>query len=140
MSGCGNSTVFKGYEKFENISWNKFDKLEFEFNVNKSDHLDFYLALRHHTNYPYDYINFTLTIYTPDGEMRSRNYRFELKDSNQKWKSSGMGELWDAELPIRKNMIINKTGVCKVVIENRMSKMETPGIVEVGLVVEDAGM
>ena len=72
----------------------------------------------------------------PGGEMRSGDYHFELKDENGKWKANGMGELWDIELLIRKNFKMKEEGVCKVRIENKMTKLQTPGIMEIGLVVK----
>ncbi len=136
--GCNSDTVLKEYKKFDDISWNKFDILNFEFPVEKNEGLDFYFALRHHTDFPYSFIDVNITFYTPDGEIRSRDYHFRLKNTDLKWKGDGMGELWDIELPIRKEMIFNKSGKCKVRIENKMRKAETPGIIEVGLIVKKA--
>ena len=73
--------------------------------------------------------------YTPDGATRSRDYDFDLKDENGKWLADGMGEVWDIELPIRKEMLFNKGGICKVRIENIHSKYDMPGVIEIGLVV-----
>jgi len=140
LTACTSNTTFKEYNKFDDVSWNRFDILEFEFPVQKNEPLDFYFALRHHTNFPYSYIDVNITINTPDGEIRSREYRFRLKNTELKWKGDGMGELWDIELPIRKEMLFNKSGICKVQIENKMHKVETPGIIEVGLIVKDSSL
>jgi len=136
LTSCNSNTTFKEYKKFDDISWNRFDIIDFEFPVQQKEPLDFYLALRHHTNFPYSYIDVTITLNTPDGEMRSRDYRFRLKDTDLKWKGSGMGDLWDIELPIRKEMLFNKNGICKIQIENKMHRVETPGIIEVGLIIK----
>jgi len=136
LTSCNSNTTFKEYKKFDDISWNRFDILEFYVPVQKKEPLDLYLALRHHTNFPYSYIDVTITLNTPDGEMRSRDYRFRLKDTDLKWKGSGMGDLWDIELPIRKEMLFNKNGICKIQIENKMHRVETPGIIEVGLIIK----
>ena len=138
LISCNSNAVFREYNKFDDISWNRMDFLNFEVPVQENEGLGFYLAIRHHTNFPYDFIDVNITFYTPDGEMRSRDYHFNLENEESKWKGDGMGELWDIELPIRKNMIFNKTGICKVRIENRMKKMETPGIIEAGLIVKKA--
>jgi len=136
LTSCNSNTTFKEYKKFDDISWNRFDIIDFEFPVQQKEPLDFYLALRHHTDFPYNYIDVNITINTPDGEMRSRDYRFRLKDTDLKWKGSGMGDLWDIELPIRKEMLFNKNGICKIQIENKMHRVETPGIIEVGLIIK----
>lgn len=135
LTGCNRKAVFKEYTVFDNVSWSKLEILNFEFPVQKNQGLDFYLALRHHTNFPYTFINVNITFFTPDGEMRSRDYHFRLKGTDRNWLADGMGDLWDIELPIRKDMIFNETGICKVSFENKMNKAETPGIIEVGLIV-----
>ena len=135
LSSCSNEEVFKQYKTFENASWNRFDILLFEVPVKAGDYLNFELALRHHTYFPYDYLNTNITFYLPSGEMRTADYHFNLKDKNGKWKADGMGELWDIELPIRDGLLFQKDGICKVRIENKMTKIETPGILEVGLIV-----
>jgi len=136
LIGCNNNTVFSEYNKFDDISWNRMDFLNFEVPVQENENLDFYIGFRHHTDFPYGFIDVNITFYTPDGEIRSRDYHFNLKNKKSEWKGDGMGELWNIELPIRKNMIFNKTGICKIRIENKMKKMETPGIIEVGLTVK----
>lgn len=136
LAGCNNNTVFKEYVKFEDVSWNRLDIIDFEVPVLRNEELDFYFALRHHTDFPYSFIDVNFTFYTPDGEIRSRDYHYRLKNTKLKWKGDGMGDFWDIELPIRKDMLINKKGKCRVRIENKMQKTETPGIIEVGLIVK----
>lgn len=138
LGACMRSTVFKEYKTFENISWNRFDFLIFEVPVLQGQQLDFDLALRHHTYFPYDYLDVNITFYLPDGGMRTKDYHFELKDDNGAWKSKGMGELWDIQLPIHRGMLFSEAGTCQVRIENKMTKVELPGIMEVGLLVYEA--
>lgn len=138
FAGCNNSTVFKEYRKMENVSWNKFDAQEFDVPVTKGEPLDLFLALRHHTDFPYNFIDISITYYTPDGEIRVKDHHYRLIGTDLKWKGNGMGDLWDIELPIRKKMTFNKSGICKISIESKMSKVELPGIIEVGLIVNKA--
>lgn len=138
LSSCDDSVVFKQYNKMENLNWNRFDYQVFEVDVEKDELLDFYLAFRHHTDFPFDKLWVNVTFFTPDGATRSRDYDFDLKDENGKWLADGLGELWDIELPIRKEMLFNKSGICKVRIENIHSKYDMPGVVEVGLIVKES--
>ncbi len=136
ITSCSGENIYNEYKKFDNVSWNRFDIVEFEFPVNKNEPYNLNLALRHHTYFPFSFIDVNITIFTPDGEIRSRNYHYNLKTSDLEWKGKGMGEIWDIELPIRKQMIFNENGNCKILIENKMSKVETPGIMELGLIVD----
>ncbi len=138
ITACQHPAVFKEYKGFDNVSWNRYDFLNFEVDVEKDQRLDFDLAIRHHTYYPYDYLDVNITFFLQDGDIRSRDYHFELKDADGNWKSKGMGELWDIELSIRKEMSFYEDGICKVRIENKMTKMETPGLIEIGLIVYES--
>lgn len=137
FAGCNNNSVFKEYRKMDNVSWNKFDVQEFEVPVVKGKPIDLLFALRHHTSFPYKFIDVNVTFYTPDGEIRSKDYHYRLIGTDLKWKGDGMGELWDIELPIRRKMTFKKSGICKITIESRMNKLELPGIIEVGLIVNN---
>lgn len=134
LSSCDNTAVFKEIRKFENLSWNRMNIQYFEVPVAKGDVLDFYLFLRHYTDFPYDKLFVSITFYSPDGTMRSGEYDFELKNKNGKWKADGMGDLWDIELPIIDGMRFGSEGICKVRVENKYPRSETPGIIEIGLI------
>ena len=131
-------TVFREYVKMENMVWNRFNILEFEVPVEADDVFDFNLFLRHHTDFPYDKLFVNITFYSPGGDMRSRDYEFDLKDYQGDWLAEGMGELWDLEIPIRKEMTFTEKGICKVRVENKYPKFDTPGIIEVGLIVMES--
>jgi gliding motility-associated lipoprotein GldH len=137
LFGCDTNTIYREYNSFDDVSWNRLDILNFEIPVEKNVPLEFYFTLRHHTDFPYSFIDINITLYTPDGEMRSRDYHYGLKGTDFNWKGEGMGELWDVELPIRKGMSFKKSGICKIRVENRMNKIETPGIVEAGIIVKE---
>ena len=134
VTSCENRVVFKEYRKFDNVSWNRLNILNFEVPVKADESLDFSLFLRHHTYFPYDKLFVNITFYLPSGEVRSAEYDFKLKDKKGNWLADGMGELWDIELPIRQDLKFSKSGICKVRIENKYSKTETPGLVEIGLI------
>lgn len=138
FSSCREAVVFREYKKMDNITWNRFDILEFEVPVEQGDALDFILFLRHHTDFPYDKLYVNITFYAPDGEVRSADYDFDLRDKDGKWLADGMGELWDIEIAIRSEVLMNESGICRVRLENKYPKFDTPGIIEVGLIVKEA--
>jgi gliding motility-associated lipoprotein GldH len=130
------SVVFREYVEMNNMIWNRFNIIEFEVPVHENDVFDFKLFLRHHTDFPYDKLFVNITFYSPGGDIRSKDYTFDLKDYRGDWLANGMGELWDLEILIRKEMPFYENGICKVRIENKYPKFDTPDIIEVGLIVQ----
>ena len=51
----------------------------------------------------------------------------------------GMGDLWDVVSPLRKDFRFNQAGTAKIELHNYMTKLETLGIIEVGLIVKKSG-
>ncbi|HDO26915.1 MAG TPA: hypothetical protein ENH02_02250 [Bacteroidetes bacterium] len=135
LSACSHAVVFNETKTFDNATWRRFDILWFNVPVKKGDVLDFDLNLTHLSGFQYDKLWVDITFYTPDGTTRSRDYDFNLKDKAGNRKGEKSGDRWQVDLPVRKDLSFNKTGICKVRIENKYSKMETPGIVELGLTV-----
>ncbi len=137
IMGCkNNSNEIIKYNKFDDNSWNRLDIQSFKFDVKDSIPVDFYFLLKHNSDLKYSYINVVVTFYTPDGEMRSRQYHYRLKDTNLNWKGIKTGDIWTVELPIKKNMIFNKSGVCKIELENKITKMENTGVTQVGIMLK----
>lgn len=136
FSGCGRRKIYEKFEKFSNYSWNRFKYLNFDIDIkDTADTYDIFLSVRHITQYPYKNLDVNFTSFSPSGEERSMDYSFRVKDDENKFLGEGMGDLWDIELPIRKAYRFSEKGIYKFEIENKMTKYETPGIVEVGIVV-----
>ncbi len=138
LSGCSNNTVFRDYVTMDDVSWNRHEVLNFDMEVEEGKSYDYYFSLRHHTDFPYSFIEIVVIFKTPNGERRSKQYHYSLKNKDLNWKGDGMGELWDIDLPIRKNMKFSESGMCTITIENKMHRVEIPGIIEVGLVVKES--
>ncbi len=77
-----------------------------------------------------------LTFYLPSDEMRTANYVFELVDEEGNKLSKCLGDFCDISFPVRKNFVFTEPGIVKFQIENKHTKTEMPGIMEVGLIVK----
>lgn len=139
LSSCTRRKVFSEYHKFGNFTWNRFEMLTFDVPIADEESLyEIAVAVRHIPQFPYGDLDINLTIKSPDGEMRSGDFTLKLKDKNGKWLGDGMGDLYDIEIPVHKNMKFSGKGVTRIEIENKMNKFEIRGIMEVGLVVRKA--
>lgn len=116
--------------------WDRFTTFEFEIPIEKTGvPYDLVFALRHHTDIPYDNVEINFTMHTPGGETRSRDYNMKIRDREGNLLGDGLGELWDVEVPLRKGFVFTEKGTCKVEIANRMTRLKTVGILEIGFIV-----
>ncbi|MBI9039402.1 MAG: hypothetical protein JEY97_14815 [Bacteroidales bacterium] len=135
MSACGNKVTYDSFEQFENNSWNRFNELNFEFPVDKSTY-NIYLTIKFDETYSYNELLINTAFYTPSGEERFTNYEIKVRDKNGEF----IGENHDNNIklifPLRKNFRFSKEGICKLEIENLMTKIETSGIIGIGIIIE----
>ncbi|MBE0652206.1 MAG: hypothetical protein IH594_00310 [Bacteroidales bacterium] len=64
----------------------------------------------------------------------SRLY-FKFQDNEGNRLSECMGDLCDITMTVRKGLILSDTGKLNIEIENKYTKIEMPGIMEVGLII-----
>lgn len=132
-----NTTIFEEYRQFEDLSWSRFDILEFSTVVEDvQSPVDIFLSIRHLPEIPYKSMAISYTIYSPAGDMRSSDYSFELVDQEGESLSNCMGDYCDLMVPIREAFTISESGRIKFEIENKYTKIEMPGIIEVGLIMK----
>jgi len=137
LSSCGNRTVFEEYKKFDNLSWQRFDYLNFKVPIENTDaEYDILVAFRHLPEIPYREIRINFTFYLPSGEMRTSDHIFELVDKDGNKLSECLGDFCDISFPVRKNFVFSEPGIVKFQIENKYTKIEMPGIMEVGLILK----
>jgi gliding motility-associated lipoprotein GldH len=137
LLSCSPNRIFEEHRKIPGSTWNMSNSLVFEFDVkDTSQTYDIYIAIRHVTNYPYKNLLIGAVLTSPDGEIRYTNYDLKIRNKDGEALGNGMGELWDLNIPLRKEFKFHEPGKCILEIENRMSRVKTPGILEIGLIVE----
>lgn len=136
LSACDKSTVYEKHLDNDRITWNRFDVKTFHVDIaDISSGYDFYVAFRHVTAFPLDFIDIRFNLYTPSGESRMLEKRIELKDQEGNWLGDGMGDLWDISAIVRKDFRFTQPGRCTVEISSNMSYADLPGLMQVGLIV-----
>lgn len=128
LLSCNSSPVFEGKVEMKQNIWNRFNFLIFEVPVMEGELIDFDLEVGYTTDYPWDELITNITFYLPDGSMLSSDYTFPLiQDVDSETK------VWLQTFSIRKQTKFSSTGLCKVRVENKMTKVQTPGISSVGM-------
>jgi gliding motility-associated lipoprotein GldH len=139
LSCSGEKTIFEKYHQFPNLSWNRFEFVKFEVPVEDvSVAYDIFLTLRHIPEMQFRELEFNITIYLSEEEMRTADYTFKLFDFDGKRLSNCLGDLCDITMPLRQGFYFSEPGTVTFEIENKFTKMELPGMIKVGLIVKRA--
>jgi gliding motility-associated lipoprotein GldH len=139
LSCSGEKTIFEKYHQFPNLSWNRFEFVKFEVPVEDvSVAYDIFLTLRHIPEMQFSELEFNITMFLSEEEMRSADYTLELFDSDGKRLSNCLGDLCDITMPLRQGFYFSEPGTVNFEIENKFTKMELPGMMKVGLLVKKA--
>lgn len=134
---CSRSKVYEKRHTFDKLNWNRFQPVIFDADIKDAESsYTISIMIRHHTVYPYPNLAMTMAIYSPGGERRVKDINIPLRDKDGTFKASGMGDLWDITTPVYQEFQFNEAGHYKFELENRMPKYDTPGIIELGILIE----
>ncbi len=137
LTACSRGRIYEEHRELANYTWNRFDNLIFETEIEDADaSYDIYIAIRHITQYPYKNLMITTIMKTPSGEERFLDYDLKIRGENDKPLGKGMGDIWDINIPLRKNFKFLKPGPLIIEFENRMPRSGISGIMEIGLILE----
>jgi gliding motility-associated lipoprotein GldH len=129
LASCEKKSQFFAGKTFENSTWNRFDILEYDFDIeNTAKNYDFILETTINEQFPIEILPLNITIYYPNGGKRSRDYDFRLKDAEKNWKGIVDGNKIKFEIPINRGMSLNQKGIYQIRIENKYTKYNLSGI------------
>jgi gliding motility-associated lipoprotein GldH len=79
------------------------------------------------------------TIY-PDGKKASSRVEIMLANNEGKWYGEGLGDIWDYRVQIQENAFFNQPGNYVFTIQQNMRQDPLPGIMAIGLRIENSGL
>lgn len=134
-----NKTMFEEHKKIEGLSWNRFDILKFSAELEKIEKpYDILINIRHLPQVQYEDMEINLTIYTASGDMRSVDYTIDFYDQEGNRLSNCMGDFCDLRATLREGFLFYEPGTVRFEVENKYTKLEMPGIIEVGLLLKES--
>ena len=136
---CNQTEPVSQFHTFTNTTWQRFDHLNFEFPVEDiEDNYDFTIIITHTAEFPADALSVNVVMNTPGGEERIRDHNLFLKDRDGIFIGYETDGIFNRIIKIREGMRFHEAGLVKFDIENLMTKLYTPGIIEFGIVMEVA--
>ena len=131
MAGCTSDTVLESYFSFPGEKWKRFENPEIKFDIaGPGIFYNMWLEVDYDTSLAPDVLAVTVIMYTPSGEIRSRNLNLMFKDVDE---NSIPGYL---RVILRKDFAFAEKGLCSFEIENRSQNVVTPGMKRIGVVLE----
>lgn len=138
LFSCDSNKVYEEYMEVENASWNKELVANFEFEAKDtiSAH-NLYINVRNTGDYPYSNLYLFVTLKGPNGNLLRDTVNCILADNSGKWLGSGIGDLWDLQVPYIGGFKFAQTGNYVFSLEQAM-RVEggVDGITDVGLRIE----
>ncbi len=134
LSGCRQDDPDGIYYPFKNHVWQRFNILKFELPVKQSEKpYTLVFFARHNQDYLYKSLDFSMVMNTPSGEERIRELQLMIRDADDNFLGNCDMEICEATVVLNKELYINKDGVLLVELENLIPRMETPGLLGVGI-------
>lgn len=137
FSSCDPNRVYEENIDIPMMVWEKNNKLKFEVDI--TDTLSIYnlfINVRNAGTYPYSNIYLFVDITFPDGKVYRDTVEGQLADANGQWLGSGLGDIWDNQIPYKQNTRFPLSGKYVFQIEQAMRDEQLHSILDAGLRVE----
>ena len=140
FSGCKKNNEITSYHKFNNKTWNRFDKIRFDIPVLDVDkRYDIYFFANHTKDYEFDNLNFNMIMTAPSGEERIKEYKFLLKNNTGGFISNCNQDSCTAYIALKKGLEIEKRGMLRIEIETLVPRLQINNLLGVGILLVPSG-
>jgi len=137
FTACDPNVVYEKNITINTDGWKGIESAQFEVEV--SDTIlphNFYINLRHTTDYKYSNIYLFLDTYFPGDNKTRDTIEIILADITGKWYGKGMGKILENQVMLQKNFVFPIKGLYKFNIEQGMREDELEGIEDIGIRIE----
>lgn len=127
------STIYSKYYYIEKEEWSSKDTAKFKVDIIDTISLcDVNVKIRHGELYPYSNLYVFLTVIYPNNSRQTDTIELVLANNKGEWLGSGLGDMYDITLPLKKNIRFAKSGVYQFYFVQSMRKDPLPNISEFG--------
>ncbi len=133
LSGCGNKESKELYHAFPDKLWARYNLLSFEIPVEEAKEYNIYLFARLAPDFQYETLDFNMIMNTPAGEERILEYQMEVKSKSGAFILKCNKDSCVGTILLKKKLFLSKTGILKIEIENLTPRLNTEGVLGVGI-------
>lgn len=139
FSSCDKNRIFDDYKGIPDNNWSSSNVIKFEVDIADIETpTNFYINVRNADGYPFNNLFLFIKTTFPDGKMSNDTLECILADENGKWLGSGMGDIYDNQIPFKKNVRFPTAGKYTFEIQHGMRTDIIPLIMDIGLRIEKA--
>ena len=137
FSACNINAVYDENVSIDNVRWSKNESVSFEVNIPDTlTRYDFYINLRHTTDYRYQNFYVFLETHFPNNNITRDTIEFILADQTGKWLGKGWGNLKENDILLKSGLTFPLSGGYMFVIEHAMRADTLAGISNIGVRIE----
>ena len=141
ITSCTKNSVYENNQLIKSVSWKTSDKLSYPVTITDTSYLyNIYINIRHTEDYHYRNIWLMSYATYPDGSTQSKRVELNLADEEGKWYGHGVNNIWDARILFQSDTHITKPGQYTFALEQDMREDPLPGIMAVGIRIENTGI
>jgi len=137
IAGCDDKRIFEENKDIPDNSWNMNNKITFNVPIkDPSTPANFYVNVRNADGYPYSNIFLFIKTTFPNGKFSTDTLECILADAQGKWIGKGLGDIYDNQIPFKRNVRFPLAGIYTFEIQQGMRVDNIPLIMDVGLRIE----
>ncbi len=139
ITGCDDKRIFEENTDIPDNNWNINNKVKFDVSIkDPSTAANFYVNVRNADGYPYSNLFLFIKTTFPNGKFSTDTLECMLADEQGKWLGKGLGDIYDNQIPFKRNVRFPLAGIYTFEIQHGMRSDNIPLIMDVGLRVEKA--
>ncbi len=137
FSACDRGRIFEQNVEIPETGWGSKNVIKLNVDIADKDvPADFYINVRNADGFPYSNLFLFVKTTFPDGKMLQDTLECVLADAKGKWIGSGAGDIYDNQIPFKRNVRFPFTGKYTFEIQHGMRLDTIPLIMDVGLRIE----
>lgn len=137
FTACNNAVVYSKYQTFANNEWSSKEKAVFDLDITDTQCLNnISLMVRHADSYPFSNLIVFVTTSYPDGKVITDTMELVLANQKGEWTGSGVGDIFDYKVPVKKNVRFPLAGKYKFEFVQGMRPDPLPMIMDFGFEIE----
>ncbi|MGB3947887.1 MAG: gliding motility lipoprotein GldH [Bacteroidia bacterium] len=139
FASCDSSRVYEKNVELPDNVWKLDNVVKLDVDITDTAMpTNFYVNVRNAEGYPYSNIYLFIKTKFPNGQESNDTLECVLADEKGQWLGNGMGDIYDNQIPFKRNVRFPVAGKYTFELQHGMRINDLPLIMDVGLRIEKA--